>query len=264
MISSLNNGQIKHLNLLQKKAKARKEEKAFVIEGIKMFEESRNQGNLIKSYFSETFYKNKYKAEPEYFSDLSFEIVQDSVFNKLADTSTPQGVLAIVEMPSYKLDNIVKSPNSSLLILENIQDPGNLGTMIRTAEGAGFNGIILSGDSVDVLNPKTIRSTMGAIYRMPYVYAIDEDNFHEILQEIKNDNIYIYAAHLEGAKFYDKVDYKEKCAILIGNESNGLKEKTVSIADALIKIPMEGQVESLNASIAAAIIMYEVARQRRR
>ena len=229
-----------------------------------MFEESRKQGNLIKSYFSETFYNSKYEAEPEYFEGLSYEIIHDSVFNKVAYTSTPQGVLAIVEKPNYQVKNIIKNPNSTLLVLENIQDPGNLGTMIRTAEGAGFTGIILSDDCVDILNPKVIRSTMGAIYRMPYAYARDEDGFHEILKEVKNNNITIFAAHLEGAKFYDKVEYQEKCAILIGNESNGLKEETAKIADGLIKIPMKGKVESLNAAVAAAVIMYEVARQRRR
>ncbi len=260
MISSLNNGQIKYISLLQKKSRARKEENAFIIEGIKMFEESRSQGNLVKAYFSEEFYNKKYKEDSKFFRDLSYEIIQDSIFRKVSETSTPQGVLAIVERPNYKLPDIISDTNCNLLLLENIQDPGNLGTMVRTAEGAGFTGIILSNDSVDMLNPKVIRSTMGAIYRMPFVYV---DNFEQTLRELQNNNISIYAAYLEGAKFYDDVKYSKRCGILIGNESKGLKDTTVRIADKLIKIPMEGQVESLNAAVAAAILMYEVSRQNR-
>ncbi len=258
MISSSNNGQIKYISLLQKKARARKEEKAFVVEGIKMFEESRTQGNLIKSYFSEKFYNNKLKDEPDYFQGLSYEIIRDSVFKKLSETSTPQGVLAIVEKPKYDISKIINNTNASLLLLENILDPGNLGTMARTAEGAGFSGIILSNDSVDMLNPKVVRSTMGAIYRMPFVYVKD---FEGTLKEIQKNNIPIYAAHLEGARYYDEVKYPKRSGILIGNESNGLKDNIAKIADGMIKIPMKGNVESLNAAVAAAIIMYEIARQ---
>ena len=260
MITSMNNGQIKYIKLLQKKSKARKEENAFVIEGIKMFEESRLEGNLIKSYFSEEFFSKKVKEKPDYFQELSYEIIQDSVFNKISDTLTPQGVLAIVEKPKYNILDIIKNPNSTLLLLENIQDPGNLGTMVRTAEGAGFTGIILSNNSVDILNPKVIRSTMGSIYRTPFVYV---DNFEHTLREIQKNNISIYAAHLKGAIYYDEVSYSKNCGILIGNESGGLKENTAKMADGLIKIPMKGKVESLNVAVAAAIIMYEVSRQHR-
>lgn len=260
MISSANNGQIKYINLLKNKAKARQEDRTFVVEGIRMFEESREEDNLIKSYFSETFYDIKSKEDLDYFQDLSYEIIQDSLFKKISDTSTPQGVLALVQAPEYHLKNIIKNPKSNLLLLENIQDPGNLGTMVRTAEGAGFNGIVLSRDSVDMLNPKVIRATMGAIYRMPYVYV---DNFEETLKQIQNNNISIYAAHLEGAQSYDNLDYPSKCGIIIGNEGNGITKRTAEIADKLIKIPMKGKVESLNAAISAALIMFEVARQRR-
>ncbi len=260
MISSLQNGQIKHIKSLQKKSRTRKKENAFIIEGVKMFEESRIHGRLIKSYFSETFYNSKYSKDPDYFTGLSYEIVQDSIFKQVSDTLSPQGVLAIVETPNYDINVMMKEPDTTLLLLENIQDPGNLGTMVRAAEGAGFTGIVLSKDCVDMFNSKVIRSTMGAIYRLPFVYVED---FEECLEEIKKENISIYAAHLEGAVSYDKVKYPHKCGILIGNEGNGLKDATTEKADRLIKIPMKGQVESLNAAVAAAIIMFEVARQRR-
>lgn len=260
MITSLNNQQLKHIHLLQNKSKVRKKEKSFVIEGMKMFEESRLEGNLIKSYFSETFYNNKKKEDPDYFSGLSYEIIQDSIFNKVSDTFTPQGVLAIVSQPIYNIKDLLKEAETTLLLLENLQDPGNLGTIVRTAEGAGFTGIILSKDSVDMFNSKVIRSTMGAIYRMPFVYV---ENFEGTLKEVINNKITIYAAHLEGEHNYDEVAYPKNCGILIGNEGNGLKESTLQYVDTLIKIPMEGKVESLNAAVASAIIMFEVARQRR-
>lgn len=263
VITSASNGQIKYINLLQKKSKARKEASAFVIEGENMFEESRREGNLIKAYFSETFYNNRSIEEPTYFKDLSFEIIQDGVFNKVSNTATPQGVLATAKMADYDISQIINNPKATLLVLENIQDPGNLGTMVRTAEAAGFTGIILSKDCVDMFNPKVIRSTMGAIYRMPFAYEDNSHDFKKTLQEIKSKNISIYAASLEGASCYDIIEYSNQCAVLIGNEANGLKKTTADMADTIIKIPMEGKVESLNAAVAAAIIMFEVARQRR-
>lgn len=246
---------------LQKKPKVRLKSDAFVIEGIKMFEESRIQGNLIKSYFSESFYKKKIKEEPDYFKDILYEIVLDSVLETVSDTLTPQGVLAIVKMPKYNFDDIITKSNTNLLILEDIRDPGNLGTIVRTAEGAGFHGIILSKNSVDIFSPKVIRSTMGAIYRMPFLYV---ENFHHTLYNLKQRNIILYAAHLLGESNYDDVSYGHRCGIMIGNEGKGLKEETAKIADFYVKIPMEGKVESLNAAVASAILMYEVARQRRK
>ena len=260
MISSLGNQQIKNINLLLKKSKARKEQNSFVIEGIKMFEESRAEGNLIKAYFSEEFFNKKHEEDKNYLEGLSYEIVQDSIFKSVSDTNSPQGILAVVETPLYDLSDIISNPKATLLLLEHIQDPGNLGTMVRTAEAAGFTGIILSKDSVDMLNPKVIRSTMGAIYRMPFAYV---DNFVDGIQEVKNNKISIYGAHLDGKPYYDEVFYPEKCALIIGNESNGLRDNTAKLADSLIKIPMEGRVESLNAAVAAGIIMFEVARGRR-
>lgn len=257
MISAIQNKQIKKIKLLQNKSKARKKQDAFVIEGIKMFEESRLDGNLIKSYFSKNFYENKYKEEPNYFKDLTYEIIEDGIFNKLSDTSTPQGVLAVVKKPKYDIIDMIGDDNIALLSLENIQDPGNLGTMVRTAEAAGFTGIVLSSDCVDIFNPKVIRSTMGGIYRMPFVYV---DNFKETLVEIKRKNIIIYASHLESKNYYDEITYPRRCAILIGNESTGLSNDTIKIADILVKIPMQGKTESLNAGVAASIMMYEVFR----
>ncbi|MFU0826130.1 MAG: SpoU-sub-bind domain-containing protein [Lachnoclostridium sp.] len=261
MISSLSNSQIKNIIQLQKKPKARAEQKAFVTEGIKMFEEAKAGGNLIKAYISETFYEEKSKEDSDYFRGFAYEVVSDKVLKEASETLTPQGILAIVRKPEYCLKDILSNPKANLLLLEDIRDPGNLGTIVRTAEGAGITGIILTKTSVDMYNPKVVRSTMGSIYRMPFVYVED---FKGTLCQIKKKNIAIYAAHLKGEKAYDEIDYKDKCGILIGNEANGLSDEIAALADVYIKIPMSGSVESLNAAIAAAILMYEVYRQRRK
>ena len=156
--------------------------------------------------------------------------------------------------------NQTKKKNPFLLILENLQDPGNLGTILRTAEGAGVTGVILSKGCVDLYNPKTIRSTMGSVYRVPTLYTEDLCQTVEVL---KKHGICSYAAHLKGANFYDQENYQSGTAFLIGNEGNGLTEELTEKADTLIRIPMEGQLESLNAGVASAILMYEAYRQRR-
>ena len=154
-------------------------------------------------------------------------------------------------------ENYEKAP--FLMILEDLQDPGNMGTILRTAEGAGVTGIILSKNCVDLYNPKVIRSTMGSIYRMPVMQA----DLLEILPVLKENKIQTYAAHLKGKNWYHEEDYTEGTAFFIGNEGNGLSDELSDSADCLIKIPMEGKVESLNAAMAAGILMYETARQRR-
>lgn len=263
MISSTSNQQIKNLVLLQTKSKAREKQNAFVIEGIKMFEEVRSQSkdSLIKTYVAESFYHEVCLSTPNYFEGIDYEIVTDQVFKEISETMTPQGILAVVKKPSYNLESMVNKENATLMVLEDIRDPGNLGTIIRTAEGAGVTGIILSSSSVDIFNPKVIRSTMGAIYRVPFVYV---DDIVAILEKLHEKGVSSYAAHLSATNFYDEIIYPKKTAMIIGNEANGIKEETAKIASEYIKIPMEGNVESLNAGVAAAILMYEVYRQRRK
>ena len=147
-----------------------------------------------------------------------------------------------------------------LLVLDQIQDPGNLGTIVRTAEGAGVTGIVMSQDCVDMYNPKVVRSTMGAAYRVPFCYV---DDLAEEVKQMKEAGICTYAAHLEGKNSYDEEDYRKASAFLIGNEGNGLRDEVADQAQVYIRIPMKGQVESLNAAVATAILTFEAARQRR-
>ncbi len=256
MITSSSNPQVKNLINLNKKAKARKEQGLFVVEGKKMFEELPPE-MLEQVYVSESFL-----AEEENVNMLlgvSYELLSDSVFKQVSDTKTPQGILCLARKREYRMEDLFgKTPH--LLVLESIQDPGNLGTMFRTGEGAGVTGIIMNRTTADVYNPKVVRSTMGSIYRVPFLVVSD---LKQTLSEIKAGGISLYAAHLKGRISYDEPDYTLPCGFLIGNEGNGLSDETAALADAYIRIPMEGRVESLNAAIAATLLMYEVNRQRR-
>lgn len=257
MITSTSNPQVKELLQLQKKSKARNEKNIFIVEGIRMFREVPKE-RLEKVYISESFY-NKKKQEPD-LTGVPVEILSDRVFAHVSDTKTPQGILSLVKQKNTVLSEVLKTENPYLMILDNLQDPGNLGTIVRTAEGAGVTGIVMSRDCVDIYNPKTIRSTMGSIYRMPFLYVDDMD---DLLKELKKQGIKTYAAHLQGENCYDEENYKEACAFLIGNEGNGLRKEIADQADVWIRIPMHGKVESLNAAIAASVLMFEVCRQRR-
>ena len=189
---------------------------------------------------------------------MNHEVVTEEQMKKLTDTVTPQGILCIVRQPSYTVEDIINHPGHRLImILEDIQDPGNLGTIFRTAEGAGASGIIMTKGCADLFNPKVVRSTMGSIYRVPFFVT---DDIEQTISLVKNAQIEVFAAHLKGEHFYDEIEYKD-AAFLIGNEGRGLKDSTASLADTYIKIPMSGELESLNASMAAGILMYEHNRQ---
>lgn len=257
MISSASNKQIKQVIQLGQKAKLRHELKQFIVEGIKMYNEI-PEDKIITTFIKESYYnenKDNFIGKKLH----NFEIVSDKIFDGMSQTKTPQGILAIVKQPEYDFEEIISRESSKLLFLEDVRDPGNIGTMIRTAEGAGFDGIVLSKESVDMFNPKVVRSTMGAIYRVPFIY---EENFSKTLKDKYVASGYnLYAAHLEGATNYTSVEYNKKTGIIIGNEANGISDEVVKVAQNMIKIPMEGKVESLNAAVSAALIMYEVYRQ---
>ena len=255
MITSASNPQIKQVISLQTKAKARNELGHFVVEGSKMVEEL-DRSQIVKIFASESYGINQKIWEK--FSGLPMEQVQDVVFRKMSDTQTPQGILAVAKQQKYTLEDLCQG--GPILVLESIQDPGNLGTMLRTGEGAGIGGILANRQTVDRYNPKVVRSTMGSIYRVPYVVS---DDLEESLKTLKNRGFSVYAAHLKGEMSYTKPEYPEKAAFLIGNERNGLTAELASMADTYIRIPMEGRVESLNAAIAATLLMYEWHRQKR-
>ncbi len=254
MISSSTNPKIKNIVKLKKSAKARKEQESFLVEGPRMFFEV-PADRLKEVYVTEDFEK-KYR---EKLSGYSYELVSEPVCRHISDTKTPQGVLAVVRQNAMTLDHILALEDKPLfLLLESLQDPGNLGTIFRTAEGAGVTGIIMNRDTVDPYNPKVIRSTMGTVFRVPFVIL---ENLRDAIASMQKRGIRIFAAHLEGGLFYDE-DYTAGSGFLIGNEGKGLTGEVSSMADGKIRIPMKGEVESLNAAVAATVLVYEAQRQR--
>ncbi|SCY22969.1 RNA methyltransferase, TrmH family [Butyrivibrio hungatei] len=266
MIKSLSNERVRKVVSYIQKSKARKESNVFVIEGMKMLREAPVL-QVREAYVTEKFLDGASEEDKEILWRYGAETVTDEVMKKMADTRTPQGVLAVVSMYQYSEEEVLDGYKEMgiekplLLILENIQDPGNLGTMLRSSEGAGVTGVILSKGSADVYNPKVIRSTMGSIFRMPFMYV---DNLPAFVEKLSERGIKTYAAHLKGKRNYDKFDYTKPTAFLIGNEGNGLSKETADAASEYVMIPMKGQVESMNAATSAAILTFEASRQRRK
>lgn len=255
-IESSKSSQIRHVAALQKKARYRKEEKAFVVEGIKMVEEAPPE-KIRAVYASDSFLE---RGGARSLAGIPYTEVSDAAFKAMSDTQTPQGVLAVVDAMEWDPEELLGGEAPLLILLEGLQDPGNLGTILRAGEGAGVTGVIMSRDTVDIYNPKVIRSTMGSVYRVPFMVSED---LRETLAQCRRRGIVSFAAHLSGTSDYDRRDYRGPSAFLIGNEAAGLSEELSAAADARVKIPMKGSVESLNAAVAAAVFLYEAARQRR-
>ncbi len=270
MISSAANSRVKRLVALSQKAKMRQKEQCFVVEGVRMVCEAPSDW-IQEVYVSESFFHRYEKEENAeircILNHYDYEVIIDTVFQKVSDTQSPQGILCVLSMPHYELTKSIErwgvdSKKTPLLVLlEDLQDPGNVGTILRAGEGAGVDGIIMTQQTADIFNPKTIRATMGSIYRVPF-YIVD--SLAETIMQLRKKGMCVYAAHLDDSVDYDVPDYTQPTAFLIGNEGNGLCRKTAECATQYIKIPMEGQVESLNAAMASTILLYEAARQKRK
>lgn len=270
MITSASNQKIKHIAGLISSKKDRMAAKAFVIEGTKVFLEAPDD-DILEVYISESFNERLYGGDEyklsevmlEIFNKLKkvgYEVVTDAIFKKMSDTVTPQGILCKIRIKPIFLKDVIDNYNDKpvkIIALEGLQDPGNMGTIVRTAEAAGIDFIVAGANTVDIYSSKVVRSTMGSIFRVPIVYT---DDLYKDLETLKENNIEVYAAHLKGEKSYSDVKYSDRSLILIGNEGRGLTEQATMMADTLVKIPMQGKVESLNASVAAAILMFELGR----
>ena len=258
VISSKDNETIKQIRKLKDK-KYRDQNKEFIIEGIKLLKEAIQEKAKIKTIVvCDDCEKNGTLDKKLLYEMAKYNCiyVTEKVFNILTDVSNPQGVLAVVEK-NNDINNI-NFDDDLILILDNLQDPGNLGTIIRTIDSVNLKQIIVSKGSSDVYNPKVVRSTMGAIFR---VKVLESENLQETIKEIKKHKFKILATDLNtNSSIYD--EKYSKCAIIIGNEANGVSKEILSLADKKIKIPMLGKTESLNASVATGIILYEYVRQK--
>lgn len=255
-ITSSKNQIIKEVKCLYKR-KDRWKEQLFIIEGIKIIEEAL-LNNITLKYI---FITDKLQTTPEgssFYEKIQYNKnvvhITEGIFKEISDTENPQGIIGVAKFHTSKLEDLINKDNPALIFLDALQDPGNLGTIIRTCDAFNLDGIILGEGSVDPYNPKVVRATMGSIFRVPLLVS---NNSLETLSKLQSDNIKILSTSLEAdLPIYD-IDYRQGFAIVIGNESKGVQGEILNLSDQLIKIPMPGSAESLNAGVAASIIMYE-------
>ena len=253
VITSRENSLIKLACALQSSAKARKEKGLFVIEGLRIAKDAYdNSIKFDKLIVSQTAFE-KYKNDIEIFSQNSKECyrIPDSLFKKISDTTTPQGIIALAPLPKSETFGIDK--NGRYIALENLADPSNLGAVSRTAEALGVSGIILSGSGCDPYSPKALRASMGTLLRMPVILFDDFPN------ELKKSGLKCYACVVDSSALpITDIEFNNGSVVIIGNEANGITEETKKASDELITIPMSGNAESLNAAVAAAISIWEM------
>ena len=290
-ITSTGNKLIREVRDLEKKARARRESGLFIAEGERLCSE------IPVAYIERIFVADDYDGRlPEFAGEVSHDAqnaktraeaganaaqasshplqpsdisgqrnhapqrapkifqVPRELMEHMSDTKNSQGILAVVRQKKY-----TELPGDFFLILDTLQDPGNMGTIFRTAEAAGVDGILMNRDCVDVYSPKVVRATMGAMFRMPFIVS---DDLPAEIRRMKSEGVQVYAAHLRGTKNHWDFDYRQPTAFMIGNEGNGLQDALADLADSYLRIPMMGHTESLNAGVAASVLMYETLRQR--
>ncbi|RAK06682.1 TrmH family RNA methyltransferase [Halanaerobium saccharolyticum] len=261
IISSSQNDKVKHLNKLYR-SRNRRQEGVFILEGKRLIEAALAGGADFKQVFlTPAFFKSaandnllaalKLKAE--------FIYIEEELLKETASTVNPQGILAVVNESVFKGDDFYQQ-TEKILLLDRIQDPGNMGTMIRTAVAAGFDGIIALKGSVDIYNQKVIRATMGGIFSIAIRQKLSQKDF---LEEIKNEaaEYELLAADIEAEEYHFEHQYQDKLILMIGNEANGLDQQLLESATAKIKIPLAGEIESLNAAVAVSVISFEILSQ---
>ncbi len=258
LITSKDNEIIKNIKKLKEK-KYRDEKKEYIIEGIKLIEEAITENAKIKMIIvCEECLKNEAIEQKLLYQIAKYNCiyVNEKVFTSITDVKNPQGMLAVIEMENG--EEVINYNDDVIFVLDGIQDPGNLGTILRTIDSAGISQVIVSKDTVDAYNPKVVRSTMGAIFR---VKVIESQDIIRTMKNIKKHKYEILVTSLEATDNIYDIDYTKKM-IVIGNEANGVSKAVMDIADEKIKIPMLGKTESLNAAVATSIIAYEYVRRK--
>lgn len=258
VISSKDNEMIKNIKKLKEK-KYRDETNTFIIEGIKLIEEAiQEKANIQLIVICEECITDGTIEKSNLYEIAKYECiyVTEKVFSILTDVKSPQGILAIIEKNNK--NEQIDLNQDIILVLDDIQDPGNLGTILRTIDSANLKQLILSKNSADPYNPKVVRSTMGAIFR---INIIQVEDLKQSLQKMQQQGYEVIVTSLETNQDIYQIDYQKKI-IVIGNEANGVSKQVQEIANQKVKIPMLGKTESLNASVAAGIMIYEYVRRK--
>lgn len=246
-ITSVNNQYIKELLSLRDK-QVRNNTNLFIVEGYHLVEEALKHHVLKVALCTDKEVLEKLNVDEKY-------LVSEQVIKKLSSTKTPQNIVGVVNsITNQDLESIISNNKLRLVILDNINDPGNLGTIIRTSAALGIDAVISSLETVDYYNDKVLRATQGAIFKIP----LFKMNLNEVLPLLKDNNIIVYGTHLESSISIKEVEKKDKLAIVVGNEAKGVSKEVLDLCDKNVILPMDNDVESLNVSIAAALLMWEL------
>ena len=248
IITSKDNEIIKNIKKLKEK-KYRLD--SYIVEGIKMVKEAISENQEIALIAIREDFKIDFDTKK-----IKIVTISNKIFNDISDVKTPQGILAVIKKNQ---NNQIETNQEYILALDSLQDPGNMGTIIRTADSANINQIIINKTTVDPYSPKVIRSTMGAIYR---TNIIEVEDLKTTLREMKSKGFQIITTDLKATQSIYDINYNNKTVVVIGNEANGVSQEILQTADKKVIIPMLGKTESLNASIAASIMIYEYVRQK--
>ncbi|MCF6277723.1 MAG: RNA methyltransferase [Anaerolineales bacterium] len=252
MITSSQNPKLKLVRSLQSRAKARRKANAFLVEGVRLLEEAVAAKWSIRFVLYANDLSSRGQALLNALQDVDVEEIDSTLLNAVSDTENSQGVLAVLEYAPLP----ISAPPDFLLILDQIRDPGNLGTLLRTAAAAGVDSVILSPSTADAFSPKVLRAGMGAHFRIPIVTA-DWDEIEDRLRGLT-----VYLAEMAGDVVYTEADFRSACALIIGGEAHGASQSARDLAASRVHIPMPGKMESLNAAVAGAILIFEAVRQR--
>ncbi|MDO9463875.1 MAG: RNA methyltransferase [bacterium] len=253
-ITSRENSMYKLVRALSQK-KVRENSGLFLIEGTRLVEEANSRGIKIKYLIINETAENV----PKINQDCQVLRLPNNLFNKVSDTVSSQGIIAVAEQIEISLADIILGANPLVVVLNGLQDPGNLGTIIRTSAAAGATAVLLTEGTVDLYNPKVVRSTMGSLFQVPIVSGLDDN---EAVKWLNYNSINIMVADLDSEEYYYSANLKDSFALVIGNENRGANDIWRKAAYKKIKIPILGSTESLNASVAAGIILYGAVRQR--
>lgn len=255
-ITSKNNQIFKDFQKLETK-KYRDRFGLYLIEGENLIEEAYKNGAQFKEILIRMGDESRFMRP--WMEKENVYLVQPSLFGEIAQTETSQGIIASVKKPTLSLDKFLESKSSgNFVVLDRLQDPGNIGTIIRTADAAGYELVIAMKGTSDIFSPKVVRSATGSLFRVPITFVENNDELIELAHKAGKK---LCATCLDDSKFYYEENLKENIALIVGNEGNGIDPDLIAKSDVKIKIPMQGSIESLNAAVAAAIIMYESVRK---
>ena len=245
-LSSLKNPRILSWRSLRDK-KGRLEQNAFLVEGVRMVREALSSSFQVQAVLLREGFVPDFPIP----DSVRTWLLPEHVFQSVCDTKTPQGIAAVLNLQSRE------ASGSRLLALDGVQDPGNVGTIIRTADAAGFDGVLFSPECADLFSPKVLRSTMGSIFRLGFSFP---KSLPEALTQLKKDGYSVLSSQLDGDPFYDRKDIAPSFVLVIGNEGNGISDEVKAVATHCLCLPMRGGAESLNAAVAAGIMMYDLTR----